>query len=141
MLQVVRLKSGGPLLTVLFEREGEIGVAWPSEGKLTMSSLARTSLAEEPVPLRKVIAIGTLSEDQEAFLRDRMSNKIEVGSVVTLLSGGIRMTIEELTGESAVCVYFLKGRLLKQTLPLTALTSNPPDESPIVLIGEDLKGQ
>lgn len=48
-------------------------------------------------------------------------SKIEVGSVVTLQSDMLRMTVTRIEGDTAHCVWSVKGEINSQEIPLVAL--------------------
>ncbi|WP_417909333.1 YodC family protein [Candidatus Electronema sp. PJ] len=58
------------------------------------------------------------------------SEKIEVGQIVRLKSGGPKMTVGIITHSNGMCIcqWFTEGKLEKGDLPLESLESVEPDE-------------
>ncbi len=59
-----------------------------------------------------------------------MPAQYSVGSKVWLISGGPAMTIQEITGANAVCIWFDKyDNLQKSSFPIDVLTTDNPRSS------------
>ena len=52
------------------------------------------------------------------------------GDVVTLRSGGVRMTVRSVKASGIVCLWSDSGRLMIETLPADVLTQAPPSNTP-----------
>ena len=56
---------------------------------------------------------------------------MEVGDVVQLKSGGVRMTVESLKGDRAVCTWMSGGKPEQASFPKHILEVIPPASTPM----------